>query len=429
MVTFSAPVVGGPLSHRGPLSHAVAEPPREAVAMRQTITLGRVAGIRLGLNGGAVVIVVLLAAGLAFGRLPAVHPGQSPVVYLTAGLVAAVLFLASILAHELAHALVARANGVEVEAITLWLLGGVAELRNEPKTPGAEFAIAVVGPVTSGVVGGLFGVVAFGLSSAEAGGIAVAVASYLAVTNVALAVFNLVPAAPLDGGRVLRAAVWRWTGDRARAAIAAARAGRIFGLVLIGGGVAQALLLRSGLGGLWWVLLGWFLVQAAAAEEERARLGRKLHGVTVAEVMTARPVVADPDLPVAGFIDRVALADPYSTYPLVDRHGRLTGLVTLNRIRAVPPQQRATRRLADIACPPDQVPVARPEEPLVDLLPRLHGCVDGRAVVVDDAGRVVGLVSPRDISNAMALADLRAAQPYPLLGADLNAGPTGRAGT
>src|SRR6266540_6005079 len=277
MVTFSAPVVGGPLSHRGPLSHAVAEPPREAVAMRQTITLGRVAGIRLGLNGGAVVIVVLLAAGLAFGRLPAVHPGQSPVVYLTAGLVAAVLFLASILAHELAHALVARANGVEVEAITLWLLGGVAELRNEPKTPGAEFAIAVVGPVTSGVVGGLFGAVAFGLSSAEAGGIAVAVASYLAVTNVALAVFNLVPAAPLDGGRVLRAAVWRWTGDRTKASVVAARAGRIFGFVLIAAGVAQILLL-GGFGGWWWLLLGWFIVQAATAEEARARIGRQLHG-------------------------------------------------------------------------------------------------------------------------------------------------------
>src|SRR6266545_3554043 len=142
--------------------------------MRQSIRLGRVAGIRLGLNGGALVIVVLLAAGLAFGRLPAIYPGHNAALYFAAGLVAAALFLASILVHELAHALVARANGVQVDAIRL----------------------------------------------------VVAVAAYLAVTNLALAIFNLVPAAPLDGGRVLRAAVWRFTGDRTKASVVAARAGR-----------------------------------------------------------------------------------------------------------------------------------------------------------------------------------------------------------
>src|SRR6266542_3657892 len=326
--------------------------------MRQSIRLGRVAGIRLGLNGGALVIVVLLAAGLAFGRLPAIYPGHNAALYFAAGLVAAALFLASILVHELAHALVARANGVQVDAITLWLLGGVAELRSEPRTPGAEFAIAVVGPGTSAVLGGLFGALTGALSATGASRLVVAVAAYLAVTNLALAIFNLVPAAPLDGGRVLRAAVWRFTGDRTKASVVAARAGRIFGFVLIAAGVYQVLMLGGGLSGLWWVLLGWFLVQAATAEEERARLGHQLHGV----------------------------------------------------------------RVADIACPPDQVPVARPEEPLVELLSRLGGCADGRAVVVDDSGRVIGLVSPRDISNVMAVADLRGTQPYPLLGADLNTG-------
>jgi Zn-dependent protease/predicted transcriptional regulator len=391
--------------------------------VRQTIPLGRIDGIRVGLNGSALIIVLLLAAGLAFGRLPAAHPGQSRAVYLAVGLLAAVLFLASILAHELAHALVARANGVGVDAITLWLLGGVAELRDEPRTPRAEFAIAVVGPLTSVLAGAIFGAVGYGLSRAGSAGLAVAVASYLASVNVALAVFNLVPAAPLDGGRVLRAAVWRWTGDRIRAGIVAARAGRIFGFALIVAGVVQVLVPGAGLSGLWWALLGWFLVQAATAEEQRARLGRRLHGVTVADVMTSRPIVADPDMSVARFIARMALAYPLSTYPLVDVDGRLTGLVTLNRVRAVPPDLRPIQRLADIACPPDQVPTARPEEPLIDLLPRLRGCADGRAVVVDGTGRVVGVVSPSDISTAMARADLRGAQPYPLLGADVNAQP------
>ena len=396
--------------------------------MRQTIRLGRVAGIRIGLNGGALVIVVLLAAGLAFGQLPELDPGRSAVAYITAGIAAAVLFLASILAHELAHATVAKANGVEVESITLWLLGGVAELKTEPRSPRAELAIAVVGPLSSGVLGGVFGVAAVGLSAAGADDLTVEVATYLAMTNVALAVFNLVPAAPLDGGRVLRAAVWRWTGDRDRASIAAARAGRIFGFILIVAGVGLALLLQAGLGSLWWVLLGWFLVQAAAAEEERARLGRKLHGVRVADVMSPQPVTADPHTPVARFIEEVAFRHRHSTYPLVDAEGRLTGLVTLNRIRALSAEERAVRRLADIACPPDEVPVARPGELVTDLLPRMAGCTDGRAVVVDSAGRVVGLVSPSDISRLMTVADLRGSQPYPLLGADLNAGRTTTSG-
>jgi Zn-dependent protease/predicted transcriptional regulator len=390
--------------------------------MRQSVRLGRVAGIQLGLNGGAFVIVILLAAGLAFGRLPAIDPGRNALAYVVAGLAAAALFLASILIHELAHALVARANGIQVDAITLWLLGGVAELRSEPRSPGAEFAVAAVGPGTSAVLGGLFGALAGGLSAAGAGRLVVAVMSYLAVTNVALAVFNLVPAAPLDGGRVLRAAVWRFTGDRTKAAIVAARAGRIFGLLLIAVGVGQVLLVRVGISGLWWVLLGWFLVQGAAAEEERARLGRQLHGVRVADVMSGQPITADPNEPVAQFIEEVALRQRHSTYPLVDAAGRLTGLVTLNRIRALPQAERGRRRLADIACPPDQVPVVRPDEPLVDLLSRLGGCADGRAVVVDETGRVIGLVSPRDISTVMALTDLRGTQPYALLGADLNAG-------
>jgi CBS domain-containing protein len=137
--------------------------------------------------------------------------------------------------------------------------------------------------------------------------------------------------------------------------------------------------------------------------------------------MSPQPVTADPDTTVARFINDVGLRHRFSTYPLVDVDGRLTGLVTLNRIRAVPPELRPVRRLADIACPPDEVPVALPDEPLTDLLPRMSGCADGRAVVVDAAGRVVGVVSPSDISRLMAIADLRASQPYPLLGADLNA--------
>jgi Zn-dependent protease len=388
--------------------------------MRQTIRLGRVAGVPVGLSGSALVLLVLLAAGLAFGRLPAVEPGRGWLLYALAGLLAAVLFLACVLAHELAHMVVARSYGVRVESLTLWLLGGVAELRDEPRTPGAEAAVAVAGPATSFGLGAVFAAVAAGLSALGADRLLVGVAAYLAGVNLILALFNLVPAAPLDGGRILRAVVWKATGDRARAGVVAARAGRVFGLLLIALGIGSTVLFGS-FGGVWWVLLGWFLVHVASAEERRAVLGRQLHGVRVGDVMSADPVAADEWLPVDRFIEDALLRHRFSAYPLTDPAGRLTGLVTLNRIRSVPPARRHSTRLGEISCPPEGVPVARPDEPLVDLLPRLGGCADGRAVVLDDGGRVVGIVSPRDISHVLTAADLRGSEPYPLLGADLSA--------
>jgi Zn-dependent protease/CBS domain-containing protein len=396
--------------------------------MRASISLGRIAGIRVGINASVFLILAILVVGLATGQLPAAYPGRGVIAYVIAAVVAAVVFLASLLAHELAHSLVARRNGIEVESIVLWLLGGVAQLRGEAKTPGADFRIAIVGPLTSLALGVGFGMAAAGLRLLGASGLPVGVLSYLAATNVLLAIFNLIPAAPLDGGRVLRAALWRWRGNRQRAAVNAARAGRVVGFLLIALGVLQ-LVTGFGLGGIWLALIGWFMVSAATAEEQQARLSGRLAGITVADVMTPQPLTLDADLTVDDFVGQVALTHRFSTYPLVDHLGRLTGLVTLNRVRAVPPGQRATTRLREIACAPNEVPVARPNDSLVDLLERMHGCADGRAVVVDDAGRVVGLVSPSDVARSLELADLRFLGPYQTsAGADLTslAPPSGR---
>jgi Zn-dependent protease len=380
--------------------------------MRASISLGRIAGIKVGINASVFLIVAILVAGLATGQLPAAFPGRSVVGYVIAALIAALLFLASLLAHELAHSLVARRNGVEVESIVLWLLGGVAQLRGEPKTPGADFRIAIVGPLTSFVLAVVFGLAAGGVVWLGNGGLPFGVLAYLAATNAMLAVFNLIPAAPLDGGRVLRAALWHWRGNRYTAAVSAARAGRIVGFVMIALGVLQ-LVTGRGLGGIWLALIGWFVVSAATAEEQQARLSGRLAGTTVSEVMAAQPTVVDGNLTVEDFIAQVALMHRFSTYPLVDPYGRLTGLVTLNRVRAVPPQLRATTRLHEIACPPTEVPTARPEEPLVGLLERMQGCADGRAVVVDETGRVVGVLSASDVARALQLGDLRSFDPYP----------------
>ena len=379
--------------------------------MRESIRLGRIAGIPVGLNLSVFVIVVILVAGLAARRFPAVYPGRSAATYLTAAVVAAVLFFASLLAHELAHAIVARRNDIEVDRITLWLFGGVAEFRSEPRTPGVDFRTAVVGPLTSLAVAVLFGAAALLLQLGDVTGLPVGVLGYLSGVNAMLAVFNLIPAAPLDGGRVLRAALWRWRHDRTKAAIVAARAGRVFGFVLITLGVIQVLTTR-GLDGIWLVLLGMFVVNAAAAEEQQSRLMADEFDLRVRDVMAPNPVVAEASQPLDRFIDDTVLRRPFSTYPLTDADGRLLGLATLNRIRAVPPRNWSATSLGDIACPPGELPTARPDEPLVSLLGRLDGCPDGRAVVVDDEGRVIGLVTPADINRALMRRGLAALDPY-----------------
>ena len=380
--------------------------------MRASIWLGRIAGIRVGVNLSVFVIVAILVFGLATGRLPLAYPGRDGLAYVGAAVVAAILFLASLLAHEMAHSLVARRHGIEVESIVLWLLGGVASLRGEPKTPGADFRIAVAGPLTSLALAAGFGLLAAGLDLLGVDGLPLGVLTYLAVTNLMLGLFNLLPAAPLDGGRILRAALWRFRGNRQTAAVSAARAGRVLGLLFIALGVLQ-LVTGAGIGGIWMALIGWFVVSAASAEEQHARVSGRLSGLTVAQVMTPQPLALDGNLTVEQFVHQVVMTHRFSTYPLVDPHGRLVGLVTLNRARAVPPEQHGTTRLADIACPPSEVPVTRLEEPVQELLERMQGCADGRAVVVDAEGRVIGVVSPTDLARALERADLRRLDPYP----------------
>ncbi|MGH4017047.1 MAG: site-2 protease family protein [Pseudonocardiaceae bacterium] len=373
--------------------------------MNESFRLGRIAGVQVGAHWSVLAILAVVTVGLAVGWMPLAAPGRSPVAYGVAGVVAGLLFLLSLLAHELSHAVLARRNGLPVERITLWLFGGVALLRGEPATPGADLRIAGIGPLVSvGLGAGFFGLGALA-TVAGAGPLVVAALNWLAVINVVLAVFNLVPAAPLDGGRLLRAAVWRWTGDRQRAAVVAARAGRLFGFVLIGLGLAQ-LLLGRGFGGLWMALIGWFLVAAARAEEEHATTRRALAGVKVTDVMTPNPVTAPPELTVSDFVDQQLLNQRFSAFPLLDSQRRLAGLVTLNRIRQLPGQSRPVTSLQQVACPPEEVPVARPDEDLLELLPRMTGCTDGRAVVLDEAGRVVGIVSPTDIARTVQNADL-----------------------
>lgn len=366
--------------------------------MKASVRLGRPAGVPVGLHWSVLGIGVLLLVGLSV-RLPRAFPGLWWGFYLIGAVVATALFVLSLLAHELAHAVVARRNGVAVEGITLWLLGGVARLKGEALTPGAEFRIAVVGPAASAVTGAGMFLLAWAAGAAGLPMLGVDVLGYVAGINLLLAGFNLIPASPLDGGRILRSAVWKWRGDRLTATIWAARAGRVFGFLLIGLGLVRAL---SGMGlGLWWILLGLFVVTMAGAEEAQARTGAALGGVRVRDVMTPNPETAPADVTVARFLGDVAMLRRHSAFPLLDTEGRPQGMVTLNRLRSVPAERRELSTLREAACPKAEIPTARPDEALSALLPRLNDRADGRALVYD-GDDLVGIVSPSDISRAAA---------------------------
>ncbi|MFI7427456.1 site-2 protease family protein [Micromonospora sp. NPDC049836] len=372
--------------------------------MRASFRLGRVAGVPVGVNWSVLVIFLLIAWGLAANQFPRAYPDRPVVAYVAAGLAAAVVFFLGLLAHEVAHAVVAKRNGIEVEGITLWLFGGVSELKGEARDPGAELRIAGVGPLVSLIIGLFFGAIAVLLAVAGAHGLLLGAVSWLAGINVLLAVFNVLPAAPLDGGRVLRAAVWKATGDRTRAAVVAARAGWILGVLLIGLGLWQ-FLVGAGVGGLWLALIGWFLIGAAGVEERQARMGSALRGVRVADVMTPQPQTASGEMTVADFVDHYLFAYRHSALPLTE-DGRPVGLVTLDRVRGIPADRRAGTTLAEVSCRADELVLASPDEQLSDLLPRLSECADGRALVVTDQ-RLVGIVSPSDISRAVQRGSLR----------------------
>jgi Zn-dependent protease/CBS domain-containing protein len=381
--------------------------------MNESFPLGRIAGIKVGVHWSLFVIAGLVAWGLADTMLPDVAPGYSDAAYVVAGAVGAVVFFAALLAHELGHSVVAIRRGVGVESITLWLFGGVARLTRDMPSPEAELRIASAGPAVSAGIAAACGALALLLDASDVSELAAETAAWLALVNGVLVVFNLVPGAPLDGGRILHAWVWRRTGDSRRATVVASAAGRGFGYVLIAVGIALAL--GGALGGIWFALIGWFLVSAATAEQSHLLLRGALAGVRVRDVMTPDPVTVPAGTTVAHLLEDVLWRHHCSAFPVVDTSGAVTGLVTLRGLRAVPGDARGGTSVDAVAISGAQVARAAPDEPLLDLLERMAATADrsGRALVFSE-GRLVGIVSPSDVNRALEIASLRAVTDSPV---------------
>ncbi len=379
-----------------------ARPSREHAAgdMNENLSLGRIFGIHVGLNWSLLVVAALIAWSLATSLLPSASPGHTAGAYWTAGVVSAFVFLASLLAHELAHSVVATRRGVKVEGITLWLFGGVSRFSSETSSPGAQALITFVGPLTSLVLGVVFYLASVASGGGAHPGLFSATLSWLGYINISLGVFNLVPAFPLDGGRLLQSLIWLRTGDRLRATRIAARIGMLFAYLLIAYGLATFIYAGSLIGGVWSVFLGWFLLSAARSEEAGGLIRQALAGMTVAEVMTPSPVQAPDDISVEDALHGYVLVSRHSTFPTHDAAGRLSGLLTLTALKNVAPGSRPTTLIRQIICPLDKVSTAGPADPITNLLAVSDGCSEGRTLVVD-GGRLIGIISPSDINRLL----------------------------
>lgn len=355
--------------------------------MRSSIRLVRLFGIDIGVHYSWLFIFGLVAYSLAEGYFPDAYPDWSTLTYWVTGVIAAVLLFVSVLLHELAHSLVAKARGMSVRSITLFLFGGVSNLQEEPERAKTEFAMAIVGPLTSLVIAGVCWGVWLGIRSTETA--AAATIEYLAVINALLAGFNLLPAFPLDGGRVLRSILWGTTGSLKKATNVAATTGTAFGWFLIIFGLFQ-LIGGNVLGGLWIAFIGWFLTSAAESSRRQLTLKEHLGGVLVKNANLERPDPVDPETTVGDVVRSVFLQHHLRAVPVCDR-GRLKGILTITDVKKVPQEKWAFTKVGDIMTR-DPLYTVRPEDDL-DTALRLLRDHDINQVLVTQDGDCAGLVT------------------------------------
>lgn len=352
-----------------------------------TIRLGRIIGVDIKLDVSWFLIFVLATWSLAGHYFPMAHGGWSEVTYWTLGTVTAALAFASVLAHELSHAAVARALGLPVRDITLFIFGGATQFERDPERPRDELLTALSGPLASLALAGGFGGVWW--LSREANAPLHAVTGWLAWINLALGLFNLVPGFPLDGGRVLRAAVWAVTRDARRATRIAAGIGRMVALGFILWGVWQ-IFGGNWAGGLWIALIGWFLHGAATSSEQVVMVESLLVGHTVREVMITDCPHINRGLSLDTVVEHVVLPSGRHCFPVVDGE-RVDGILTLRQISAVPRGRWPTTRVQDVMVPWTEAKTVRPDDELTTALALMTSADAEQLPVVDD-GRFLGMV-------------------------------------
>ncbi len=381
-----------------------------------SIKLARIFGIRIGVDASWF-LVLFFFIFIVSGSFKNALDTSDTVAYGTA-VVSVLLFFVSLVLHELGHALVARRSGIEITGIDLWFFGGVAKLSRDTKSPGEEFKVAIAGPLVTLVIVGIcvgIGIALYGQNSfvdgatlASGSGLSPVelLLGWLATINAFLLVFNLIPAFPLDGGRVARAIAWKLTGDRGKATRVAAGLGQGFAYILIGLGLAELLFTGSIFGALWLMVLGWFLAQAARGAVAQTRFSEQLEGVTVADIMDREPVAIPGDMPVARALDEYFLRYRWDWFPVTDEHGRFLGILRQERADGAASSANGHQSAGSLADPGEgeaKVSV-QPDASVESLLgsPALRTL--GALFAVDPDGVLRGVVTVEQVRRAVASA-------------------------
>lgn len=357
-------------------------------------SIGRWFGFNVRIDYSWFVIFALVLWTFSARVFPLEVPGYSTVAYASMGLVGTLLFFLSVLLHELSHSAMARRRGIEVEGITLFIFGGVAQTSMEAEEAIDEFLLTVVGPLSSIALAGLFWVLSIGADFFALGEPTIAVATYLAWLNGILAAFNMLPGFPLDGGRIFRSTVWHFTGNLEKATRWASRGGRVVGYLLIGLGLFE-LFMGELVGGLWSAFIGWFLSNAADASWRQFQARQTLSRIPVSRVMVRDPVTLSEDLPVDRAVEACFQRRPHSAYP-VTREGRLVGMISLDHVKEVPQEQWGETTVHDLMRPIENVPTVSPRESLDEVISGLKMDEHSRILVVQD-GVLLGVVTLGDI--------------------------------
>jgi len=376
--------------------------------MGAAFNLGRIFGIQFRLHYTWFIIFVLVTVSLSWQLFPVLYPGQPGLTYWLVGIATSLLFFASVVTHELAHSLVARFYGIPVSSITLFVFGGVAQITKEAARPGVEFKMAAAGPVCSLLIGGLFGLLWFftrGVIEPVA-----ALAFWLAQINVVLAIFNLIPGFPLDGGRVFRSLIWRLTGNYWRSTKIAVRVGQGVGYLFILVGVLVAFLRPFGMdwfSGLWLAFIGWFLGNAASASYRQVKWRDGLRGFSVSQVMTSAYPTVPPDITVNQLVHGYLFTGGHPFFMIADE-GRLDGILTLDNIKSVPREKWEVTQVKEVMTPAGKLNVAQSDQDALSILEQMEENNINQMLVVS-GGRVTGLITRDNLIRSLHLrSELRA---------------------
>jgi len=364
-----------------------------------SVRLGRILGIPVRIHYTLWLVFLLIAWSLAYGYMPRQYPGLGVATYWAIGIASAILLFVSVLVHELAHSYIASKNGLPIARITLFFFGGVSEMREEPKNPRLEVKMAAAGPLTSFAIAAIFaGLWYLNLTAGGLIGIT-ATFQYAALINALLGAFNLVPAFPLDGGRVLRGAMWSRSGNLLKATTTASKIGEAFAYAMMFGGFA-AIFLGDIVDGVWFLFLGWFLRSGAETSKSQTVISEALAGVRVGDVMTHEVVTVPPDMTIQRLVSEYFLVRTHGGYPVV-QDGKLLGIITLQCVRALPRDRWIDTSVGNAMVTCERTVTIEPEAAAADAMAKMARQRVGRLLVTSRDGQLLGILTNGDLMRAV----------------------------